>query len=164
MTKKRKAKGFIDRFHRNMEKVVVKSRLFAKFLYYFNRKMTLDEFKMVDLPQNSKFLCIGCGSFPWTLLTLGKVKNWQFVGIDHDVEAVESAKKMVEYFDLSNKITLIAGDAQTFKISELFPAAFLSGSFDHIPDSERVTSFQNLNRHLTFGGNLVFDVYIGVRV
>ncbi len=63
--------------------------------------------------------------------------------------------------DLSDKITLIAGDVQSFKLTETFPAAFLSGSFDHIPSNERIASLQNINRHLKLEGKLIFDVYIG---
>ncbi|UCG90192.1 MAG: class I SAM-dependent methyltransferase [Candidatus Heimdallarchaeota archaeon] len=73
----------------------------------------------------------------------------------------EFSQKLKHQSDLSDKITLIAGDVQSFELPEVFPAVFLSGSFDHIPDSERVTSLQNINRHLKLEGKLIFDVYIG---
>ncbi|MFX1504972.1 MAG: class I SAM-dependent methyltransferase [Promethearchaeota archaeon] len=62
--------------------------------------------------------------------------------------------------ELGKNITLITGDAQTFKVNEMFEAAFLSGSFDHIPNKKRVPAFQNINRHLQLKGKLIFDVYI----
>lgn len=73
----------------------------------------------------------------------------------------EFLKKLENQPSLSVKITLIAGDVQSFKLTKVFPAAFLSGGFDHIPDGERVISLQNINHHLKFGGKLVFDVFIG---
>ncbi|MFX1285798.1 MAG: class I SAM-dependent methyltransferase [Promethearchaeota archaeon] len=73
----------------------------------------------------------------------------------------EFSQKLKHQSDLFDKITLITGDVQSFELPEVFPAAFLSGSFDHIPDSERVTSLQNINRHLKPGGIVIFDVYIG---
>ncbi|UCE15065.1 MAG: hypothetical protein JSV04_07765, partial [Candidatus Heimdallarchaeota archaeon] len=54
-----------------------------------------------------------------------------------------------------------AGDVKSFKLEDLFSAAFLSGSFDHIPKNERLESLKNVNRHLRIGGRLVFDIYIG---
>ncbi len=72
----------------------------------------------------------------------------------------EFLKKLRNRPELTDKITLIAGDVQTFKLAETFPAAFLSGSFDHIPNNERITSFQNINRHLKLEGKLIFDIYI----
>ena len=118
MTEEKKAKGFVDIFHRCGEKIAVKNRFFVKFSYHFNKKMTLDEFKMVDLPDGSRFLCVGCGSLPWTLLILGKAKNWKFVGIDLDFDAVKNAKKMIKYFNLSDKITIEKADGLTYDMSK----------------------------------------------
>jgi len=44
-----------------------------------------------------------------------------------------------------------------------FPAAFLSGAFDHfLDDEERLASMRNVARHLDPGGTLVFDVFLGL--
>ena len=126
----RKTKVFIDLLHRNMEKVIVKSYLISKFCFYINQKMTLDEFKMTNLSDDVRFLCIGCGSFPWTLLTLGVVKNWKFVGIDIDRDAVESARRLVNYFNLSEKIEIIEADAMDFDVSE-FDLISISFGVEH---------------------------------
>ncbi|MFX0122100.1 MAG: class I SAM-dependent methyltransferase [Candidatus Hodarchaeota archaeon] len=73
----------------------------------------------------------------------------------------EFLKKLRNRPELSDKITLIDGEVQTFKMTDMFPAAFLSGSFDHIPTSDKIVSFENINRHLKLGGKLIFDIYIG---
>lgn len=64
---------------------------------------------------------------------------------------------------LGERITLIAGDAQSFAIGRTFPAAFLSGVFDHLlDDRERSAALSNIGRHLEPGGWLVFDVFLGL--
>ncbi|MFX0125419.1 MAG: class I SAM-dependent methyltransferase [Candidatus Hodarchaeota archaeon] len=75
----------------------------------------------------------------------------------------ELKKKLENQTILSDKISLIAADAQSFKLEEIYPAAFLSGSFDHfLDDSERIASLRNINHHLKTGGILIFDVWIGL--
>ena len=72
----------------------------------------------------------------------------------------EFLMKMEKSPKLANNITLVTGDAQTFQLTEIFDVAFLSGSFDHIPKTERIKSFQNINHHLKPEGKLIFDIYI----
>ncbi len=75
----------------------------------------------------------------------------------------EFRKKLEGHPSLSDKITVIAADAQSFKLDDVFPAAFLSGSFDHfLDDSERNLSLRNINRHLKTRSKLIFDVWIGL--
>lgn len=65
--------------------------------------------------------------------------------------------------ELRDRITLIAGDAASFDLRRTFPAAFLSGSFDHFLDhAERLASLKNIARHLEPGGALVFDAFLGL--
>jgi SAM-dependent methyltransferase len=65
--------------------------------------------------------------------------------------------------DLRSRITLVPGDAASFQIGRLLPAAFISGAFDHFLDrTERLASLQNIARHLEPGGTLVFDLFLGL--
>ncbi|MFX0182365.1 MAG: class I SAM-dependent methyltransferase [Candidatus Hodarchaeota archaeon] len=74
----------------------------------------------------------------------------------------EFNKKLKNNPNLNKLITLIASDAQSFKLNDLFSAAFLSGSFDHFSDEEeRISVLNNINNHLKLGGKLVFDIFIG---
>jgi SAM-dependent methyltransferase len=76
---------------------------------------------------------------------------------------VEFKRKLSQRPDLTDRIRLIAGDAQTFVIDHLFTAAFLSGCFDHFLDNdERVESLRNIGRHMSIDGILVFDVFLGL--
>ena len=71
-------------------------------------------------------------------------------------------KKLRERPELAWNIQLIAGDASSFNFDRTFPAAILSGSFDHFMDEqERLASLRNIAKHLKPGGKLVFDVGIG---
>jgi len=71
-------------------------------------------------------------------------------------------KKLSKRPELAKNIELVAGDAASFKFARTFPAAFLSGSFDHfLDDQERLSSLRNIAKHLKPGGKLVFDVGLG---
>ncbi len=73
----------------------------------------------------------------------------------------EFLKKLAARRDLLEHISLIAGSAMSFELDRTFPAAFLSGSFDHfLDDQERLSSLVNINRHLDPNGKLVFDVLL----
>jgi SAM-dependent methyltransferase len=64
---------------------------------------------------------------------------------------------------LRDRITLVPGDAASFRLERTFAAAFLSGVFDHFIDREqRLASLQNIARHLELGGTLIFDVFLGL--
>lgn len=86
------------------------------------------------------------------------------------VYCVEPSPAMRRVFDqklerepqLRERITLVGSDASSFDAGRRYSAAYLSGSFDHLlDDSERMTALSNINRHLTIGGTLVFDVFLG---
>jgi SAM-dependent methyltransferase len=63
---------------------------------------------------------------------------------------------------LAKNVHLVAGDAASFSFDRTFPAAMLSGCFDHLlDDNERLSSLRNVGRHLDPGGKLVFDVGLG---
>ena len=75
----------------------------------------------------------------------------------------EFERKLARRPELAGNVQLIAGDARSFAVDRTFPAAFLSGTFDHfLDDEERVASLANIGRHLETGGVLVFDVFLGL--
>ncbi len=74
----------------------------------------------------------------------------------------EFEKKLVKNPRLSKRITLQKNDAAAFEFDRRFPAAFLSGTFDHfMNDGERIAALSNMHRHLETGGQIVFDVFLG---
>lgn len=75
----------------------------------------------------------------------------------------EFRKKFSQRPELATNILMIPEDAKSFKINRNFPAAFLSGCFDHfINDDERIASLTNIRHHLMPNGILVFDVFLGL--
>lgn len=87
------------------------------------------------------------------------------------VYAVEPSPVMRREFEhklrkepgLRERIMLVAGDARSFVLECTVPAAFLSGSFDHLlGDEERLAALGNVGRHLAPGGCLIFDVFLGL--
>jgi hypothetical protein len=75
----------------------------------------------------------------------------------------EFEKKLRAELALRERITLIAGDATSFNLGRTFPAALLSGCFDHLlDDEERLAALANVSRHLVIAGLLVFDVFLGL--
>jgi SAM-dependent methyltransferase len=75
----------------------------------------------------------------------------------------EFEKKLAQRPTIWNDIRLVAGDARSFDVGRIFPAAFLSGCFDHfLDDEERLAVLANIARHLSADGVLVFDVFLGM--
>jgi SAM-dependent methyltransferase len=75
----------------------------------------------------------------------------------------EFLKKLSKRRDLLEHVSLIEGNAMSFNVDRTFPAALLSGSFDHfLDDHERRASLTNINKHLDPNGKLVFDIFLGL--
>jgi SAM-dependent methyltransferase len=73
----------------------------------------------------------------------------------------EFERKLDAEPELRSRITLAAGTAASFTYPQTFPAALMSGSFDHLLDAEeRLAALRNISRHLEMGGTLVFDVFL----
>jgi SAM-dependent methyltransferase len=71
----------------------------------------------------------------------------------------EFMKKLREKDSVVENILLIGGDAGSFSLKRVFPAAFMSGVFDHLlDDAWRLRVLGNISRHLGPKGILVFDV------
>lgn len=87
------------------------------------------------------------------------------------VHCVEPSQAMRSEFErklqaepqLRALITVVSGEARSFNLGRTFPAALLSGSFDHLLDEdERLSALRNINRHLSMRGVLVFDLFLGL--
>ena len=58
-------------------------------------------------------------------------------------------KKLREKDSVVENILLIGGDAGSFSLNRVFPAAFMSGVFDHLlDDAWRLRVLGNISRHL----------------
>jgi len=73
------------------------------------------------------------------------------------------AEKLTAHPGLAGRINLIASDAASFTFNRLFPAAIMSGVFDHLlSDEQRRAALSNIHRHLKPGGTFVFDLFVGL--
>ena len=75
----------------------------------------------------------------------------------------EFLEKLIMHPDIADNIQLITNDAKSFDAGRTFPAAFLSGTFDHfLNNEERLSALANIGRHLIPQGLLIFDVFLGL--
>jgi len=75
----------------------------------------------------------------------------------------EFAKKLALMTVPSANIEIFNGDAISFNLNRTFPAAFMSGSFDHLLNiEERLDALSNINKHLEDNGELIFDIFLGL--
>ena len=75
----------------------------------------------------------------------------------------EFIRKISKRKKLLANIMLIDSNAISFKLNRTFPAAFLSGCFDHLlDDRERFLALSNIGKHLRPNSKLIFDVFLGM--
>ncbi|MCD6236506.1 MAG: class I SAM-dependent methyltransferase [Thermoplasmata archaeon] len=113
--------SFIREIHGKLiatiEKILSASDTLSERYNELFRKLTLDEFSIIETREIAKVLVIGCGSIPHTLTITAKYKGWSIVGIDKDEEAVKRARESIRRFGLEDKIIIQKGDGLTFDIS-----------------------------------------------
>ena len=133
----------------------------APFYDIFDNKQNIDFFYHYA-KEHGKILDIGAGTGRIAIPIAKK-------GIK--VYCVEPSPAMVAQFrmkleqkpELKKNIVLINNEAAEFKFEKTFPAAFMSGTFDHfLTDKERIDALNNIKDHLDNKGILVFDVYLGL--
>ena len=72
----------------------------------------------------------------------------------------EFSRRLASRPDLLRLVSFHRGDAATFDMKRTFPAACLSGVFDHfLDDTARNAALRNMVRHIDRGGILLLDVY-----
>ena len=100
------------------------------------------------LTPDCSILDIGAGTGAWAMLFAQHARQVTAVEPSPAMRAQLQAR-LDAHPDLRDRISLIAADAATFHLGRTYPAAFLSGTFDHFLDrAERRASLRNLARHL----------------
>jgi len=113
----KKKKKFVDAAIRRIEKFCSRHRWAARWYTKVFEKMTIDEFAMVDLPEGTVILDIGCGSLPHSFISLSQARGWRFHGIDIDPVAVDNAKSIIQRFGLEDVITVEQANGLTYDVS-----------------------------------------------
>lgn len=76
------------------------------------------EYKEFDINKFNKALHIGCGAYPLTELTLAKLKVKKIIGIDKNIKAVESAKKIIKKKNLEKIIKIVHGNGINYPLND----------------------------------------------
>lgn len=75
----------------------------------------------------------------------------------------EFKKKLEHRRKLLSNIEIHDGEAESFGLGQTYPAAIMSGCFDHLlDDRQRLGALKNVGRHLKSKGKLIFDLYRGL--
>lgn len=102
-------------------------------------------------------LQIGCGAIPFTALFIAQYSDCHITAIDKDPRAVKAAKRTIKKMGLSDKITVLKGDALNFKKTDhtivflALQAAPLKAIINHLtrPDIQFIARIPNVNyRHI----------------
>ena len=101
---------------RILEKILEKSSILTNIYIAIFTKMTLNEFAMAKIPDRANVLVIGSGSVPHTLIIIGEKTNWNVVGIDREMRAVNKGKLMIERFGLQDNVKVKYGDGLTINL------------------------------------------------
>lgn len=64
------------------------------------------EYKVFGILKYNKALHVGCGAYPLTEITLAKLPGKKIIGIDKNLKAVLSARKIIKKKDLDKKISI----------------------------------------------------------
>jgi len=91
-----------NKYLRFLEKVFSRSWLLTKLYIAIQDKIIVEEFSSIPIKDGSNVLIIGCGSIPNTVVSLARIKRWNIVSIDKDKDAVSSANKVIEKYNLKN--------------------------------------------------------------
>jgi len=88
-----------------------------------------------------------------------------------NIVCIEPSKAMQAIFKeklenlphLKDRIVLIKSEAKDFHLPQQYPAAILSGCFDHfLSPMERYQVMNNIYKHLKAKGRIIFDVFLGL--
>ena len=95
--------------------------------------------RIVKEKKPSKVLDIATGTADIPI-SLSKIKNCKIIGIDFSKEMIATAKKKIDSKNLSKKITLEIGNAESLK--------YKSNNFDVVTISFGVRNFEDLDKCL----------------
>ena len=107
---------------------------------------------MIDLPEGSRMIDLGCGNGALT----GKLaeKGYDVIGIDDSAEMLQLAEK------LNPGIAFQKGDARNFDVDKKADGIFSNAVFHWIDDSDQDRMLENIYAQLVDGGELVPKPFI----
>lgn len=104
---------------------------------------------MVDLPEGSRMIDLGCGNGALTAKLAEK--GYDVIGIDDSAEMLQLAEK------LHPGIAFQKGDARSFDVDKKADGIFSNAVFHWIDDSDQDRMLENIYAQLVDGGELVCE-------
>jgi SAM-dependent methyltransferase len=134
---------------------------FARFydLFYAGRSDDLAMYQDFALAADGPILELGCGSGRVTV-PLARA-GYTVTGLDISEAMLARARAAVEAEELTDRVTLVAGDLRDFDLAGRFSLAIIPiNTFMHCFDTEQqLGCLRCVRRHLRSGGRLVVDLY-----
>jgi ribosomal protein L11 methylase PrmA len=103
----------------------LKSRFVYCFYLKWIGKIFIDEFHMAQVTNHDLVLHIGCGSLPTMSILSAQQAHAKVVAIDNDPKAVQRAHRYIAKHQLSDAITVMQGDAETYPV-DAFDVIFIA--------------------------------------
>lgn len=104
---------------------------------------------MVDLPEGSRMIDLGCGNGALTAKLAEK--GYDVIGIDDSAEMLQLAE------ELHPGIAFQKGDARSFDVDKKADGIFSNAVFHWIDDSDQGRMLENIYAQLVDGGELVCE-------
>ena len=107
-------KKFLDQLY-NIYEIIFTNISFFSFLYMkFHEPSVKKEINMAEISPSDKFLHIGCGAIPYSLIIFSKETHTQITGIDNQTRSINHAKKFIA--DYQN-IRVEKASGETYDVS-----------------------------------------------
>ncbi len=93
-----------------LEKNMARNLNLQKIIFTYYRPIVKKEVELAQVRLGQKVLCVGGGYFPATAILFHQLSGAKVTVIDNDIEAVESAHKLVVKLGLEHFVTVIHSD------------------------------------------------------
>jgi len=131
----------------NIYEIIFTNISFFSFLYMkLHEPSVKKEINMAEIKPSDKFLHIGCGAIPYSLIIFSKETHAQITGIDNQTRSITYAKKFVADY---RNIHVEQASGETYNVSA-FDVILISYGIDDIE-----TVLKNALQHLKNNGKII---------
>ena len=138
-------KKILDLLYNVFELSAIYFPIGAKLYFKFHKISVKKEIEMIDISVCNKVVHIGCGSIPYTCITLTDYGIAEIVGIDQNKTAVINAKKILKNFNLTARVKIEQGSGINYDISRFDLVILSYGINKTIPVLKHVVSSMGKN-------------------
>jgi len=117
-------KNFVDSCFAIFEKIAYRFDFLAQFYLKIFEELVENEIKILDISKKNSVLVIGGGSVPVTPILIAMKTDANIESIDFNQKAIIDSKKVIESFEIKNKIKIIHAHGQSYSL-ERFDVIFI---------------------------------------